>query len=159
MFLILSFSIPWLSRWIRLIMGSIAPFVFLPDRRIVVCSQCRYACIGNEIERHLSGDQHKTLPSTARQPIAKAVRALQGIICEQSQLDDFAFPDPVCAPIPILGPPWTDGVACNSCVYIVRSVKKMKEHCRQEHGWINSRKKGGQKKHAEVPADPWRGRV
>ncbi|KAF7521539.1 hypothetical protein G7054_g12416 [Neopestalotiopsis clavispora] len=92
-----------------------------------------------KIERHLSSDKHREVAARDRRPIAEAVRALQGILRTQHQLDDFAFPEPTCGPIPALGPPWTDGVACDGCRYIVRSVKKMKEHCRKKHGWVNSR--------------------
>ena len=136
--------------------SSIYPFVHLPDFRIVICSQCRYACVGNEIERHLSKDQHKSVPTSRRGPIGDAVRALHGIIHTQSQLDDFAFPEPTRGPILDLGPPYTDGMACDNCTYVVRCVKRMQKHYRQEHGWVNSRRQGGQRKYAEVAAVPWR---
>ena len=55
----------------------------------------------------------------------------------QTQLQSFSFPDPTSAAIPWIQEPKSDGLSCLECSYIARQNRKIQEHCRIQHRWIN----------------------
>ena len=62
--------------------------------------------------------------------------------------EDVVFPRAGSKPVPHL-PVYKDGFKCaawnadnTQCEYINRDLKRIQEHCRNEHGWENSRKRG-----------------
>jgi hypothetical protein len=48
--------------------------------------------------------------------------------------EEVVYPSPVSAPLPHL-PVYHNGLQCQACPYINRSIKRIREHCRKEHDW------------------------
>src|SRR5205814_8344523 len=117
------------------------PFVHLPDLNIVICKDCKFACIAAEVRSHLQ-TRHKAIRLERRRAIEQEVEQIPGIIRSQADLLAFQFPSPDASPIQVLGKPATDGLKCRECPYIARQVCKIQEHCRKQHGWQNERRRG-----------------
>jgi uncharacterized C2H2 Zn-finger protein len=102
-------------------------------------------------------DHHRHIEAGKRKQIAEAVKKVPGIIQRQEGLSTFQFPSPTVPPIPFIAPPETDGLRCNRCGYIIRTVRGMQEHCRKQHGWENDWQKGGNvaKRAREERELPW----
>lgn len=99
------------------------------------------------------------LPS-ARKAIVKAAEDVPDIIDTQAELVEYQLPDRQ-PPIAYIQPPATDGLRCDACPYVVRIVKCMQNHYRQQHGWVNDNK-GGRRARKQAPAArtlPWRAGV
>src|SRR3569833_206510 len=120
----------------------IEPFVYLADFPFIICKLCKIACVANEISTHLM-KQYAAIPSSQRYTIVQAIDTIPGIIRDQSGLRRFQFPPPTIDPILFIAPPEEDGLRCNECGYITRTVQWIQRHCREEHGWQNPWKKGG----------------
>lgn len=62
---------------------------------------------------------------------------------------DVVYPTSSDAPLQSL-PVYFDGLRCkwssggpSACTYVCRTLRLMREHCKQEHGWVNQQKRGG----------------
>lgn len=117
------------------------PFHFLPHYRLVVCVECRFACIANEVATHLR-KRHRNISSRERQQIVSIVGQIQNVIRERAELIALQYPPPTADPIPFIDPPKLDGLRCQLCPYIARQPQKIQAHCRNVHGWRNPRKRG-----------------
>ncbi|KAK3304929.1 uncharacterized protein B0T15DRAFT_495343 [Chaetomium strumarium] len=89
--------------------------------------------------------------------MAKFIAGIPDIAHDQEELRSFRFPPPTVAPIPFIAPPEADGVRCDRCGFVVRTVAGMRRHCRKEHGWVSSWAKGGDvaKRAKEERPVPW----
>lgn len=132
------------------------PFIHLSPYPFVICTICQAGCIASETVRHLQ-DQHSMTVEEARR-IQAMIAAIPDIISSQTELQAWESPPPTTPPIPHIAAPATDGLGCNACRYVVRYIKRMQTHCRQAHGWQNSRKQGRitKEEEAKQPAKPWR---
>lgn len=119
------------------------PFVYLPAYRLVICQQCRFACVADETATHLQ-KRHPEIAPAERCRIVGVVKGINKIIRRQSDLENFKFPPPTTEPIPYLEPPRSDGMKCRTCHHIACQIQKIQAHCREKHNWINPRKKGRQ---------------
>ncbi|PQE19012.1 c2H2-type zinc-finger domain-containing protein [Rutstroemia sp. NJR-2017a BVV2] len=93
----------------------------------------------------------------ARERIADKVNQIEGLILGRAELDKLPIPiTPTPPPIPELGPPRIDGKKCPfvPCAYISCQRQAIQKHCREEHGWVNARKRGRQQVGHEMPI-PW----
>lgn len=120
---------------------SICPFVVDWQFRVVICLECHFACVGQEIATHLHHADHVKRSLRQRQNIASAIQKLP-ILQTQSDLQGFSFPLPTDVAHPQLQEPKNDGLACRSCGYISRHIQQMQSHQRTDHGWINPRDRG-----------------
>lgn len=96
------------------------------------------------------------MPATARKAIIDTVQQIPGLIQDQAQLAQYTLPDRQRA-IPHIQAPKQDGLRCKACPYVVREVRRMQQHCREQHGWQNDWRRGSHKK-AEPPKrhpSPW----
>lgn len=141
-------------------LANIEPFHWLPAYKVIICKKCRFACVANEVETHLSSRNHGIV-ATERRAIAASVQALPDIHRTQQDLDQFRYPDAACAENPLLQPAENDGLACNECPYVCRRVRWIQEHCRTTHGWANPRSRGRVRASDEtkIPSVPWRAGV
>ncbi|KAM3558156.1 hypothetical protein ARSEF4850_004745 [Beauveria asiatica] len=59
--------------------------------------------------------------------------------------------------IPYITAPSRDGVRCRTCQYITRDIRRIQRHCREQHGWVNDWKKGGniKAKQQQPRSLPW----
>ncbi|KAH8646439.1 hypothetical protein BGZ61DRAFT_501311 [Ilyonectria robusta] len=134
------------------------PFIYLPEYPFVICQACRVACVGNEVTRHITSKHAGSPASVKLKEIQAAVEVIPGIIRNQKELKDWLVPPPTTAPIPHIPPPKEDGLGCNQCPYVARQIKRMQQHCRDKHGWVNNRKRGRYTNTSEaaIPPVPWR---
>lgn len=133
--------------------NTILPLVHLPTYHVVVCMECKYACLADEIRSHLR-ELHPGIPTAEKSLICQNVQGIQGLIKSQEELRNFSFPSPHVAPIPFLELQ-CDGLGCTICRFVCRNEKHMKKHCRTVHRWKNPLKQGGQNKSIQVEM-PWR---
>jgi hypothetical protein len=141
------------------------PFVYIPEQRLVVCSECRHAVLPSNIDTHLMDKDTHNMPKEDRDQIIKEVRKIDGLIQQKLELNSISFPKAYNPPIPVLREPRGDGMKCQSqdaqgrpCNYIACQLQKIQKHYRQEHGWINPQKRGGQEAGREVEV-PWKSGV
>lgn len=117
-------------------------FVHLPDYRIIICIECKIACVASQATAHLY-KYHESISSKTKRDIIAKVAQIPDLIQDQRGLCDFPFPTASVAPIPVLQEAKTDGLQCITCRYIARQPQQIQAHCRKEHGWVNEWKKGG----------------
>ncbi|OJJ43664.1 hypothetical protein ASPZODRAFT_136116 [Penicilliopsis zonata CBS 506.65] len=99
---------------------------YLPDHRVLVCMQCRYAIQPNAVARHLKEIHH--IHRGDRRPFVE--------YAGQFDLADPAkvvYPDLTQFPVPVL--PVENGVACRfaGCGHLCVTVKRMKQHWMTVH--------------------------
>ncbi len=133
------------------------PFVHLPAFGFVACTTCRYACIADEVATHLRHHHSESMNVDRRKVVVEAVAKIPDIIRNQEELRNFRYPPPTTEPIPFIAPPRADGIRCNECGFVIRTVQGIQAHCRKEHGWQNEWTKGGNiKQKAQQPRQvPW----
>lgn len=142
----------------------------LPQFRVVVCRECRYAVLPSSIDAHFARLRPHGFTKQARARISAAVADIGSLILNQDELSALEFPFPAASANPIaeLAAPEPNGFRClaeaeggDACLYIGRSTRRMREHCGEKHGW-KSRNKGGYHKAAvigDVQEVPWRSGV
>ncbi|KAJ3519961.1 hypothetical protein NM208_g13919 [Fusarium decemcellulare] len=136
---------------------SMEPFVYSAEYPFAICKRCRVGLVASEIMNHLK-NKHGHFDRQERQRIKKAVAACKGVSEDQHGLRGWVLPPPTISPNPYIEPPRQDGLGCNDCAYVVREVRRMQEHCRTKHGWVNNRKRGRQRRQAQPRGQPvpWR---
>jgi hypothetical protein len=117
-------------------------FTILESYDLLVCTLCKYACLVKELPNHLM-KQHKQISLVRRQAIIKWADGHPQLFQKQKDLEHFSVPSLPVPPIPELEGPFSDGLKCSSCPYIVRQVRSIQEHCRTTHAWVNTQAKGG----------------
>ncbi|KAL8300987.1 hypothetical protein RB593_003818 [Gaeumannomyces tritici] len=119
-----------------------------PTYGIAVCREHGSAVTGASVERHIAR-RHKLINAKKRQDIVQEAVELQAQGALASSMAGVRFPKGVVAPVEWLAV-LTDGKQCVTCRYILRTKEDMQRHCRKEHGWVNTRGRGG-KPGAEPP--------
>jgi superfamily II DNA helicase RecQ len=70
--------------------------------------------------------------------MVKAVEEEESLQQWATTQDEIVYPSAEAAPLPHL-PVYHDGLQCSECLYINRSIKRIRDHCREEHGWEEQR--------------------
>ncbi|OAK93355.1 hypothetical protein IQ06DRAFT_198447, partial [Phaeosphaeriaceae sp. SRC1lsM3a] len=109
-------------------------FVYLPTQRIAVCKSHQQGIIKSQLQTHLD-TKHRELVARTRRDIVSAVYKEAWLQPWAMTEEQVVYPSPVSAPLPHL-PVYHDGVQCQSCPYINRSIKRIREHGRKEHSWL-----------------------
>lgn len=125
---------------------AIEPFVILDEYQLLVCKLCRYACPASGVARHLRSKHSALLSATRRRELTDRISALSYRIRDRAGLEELPVPAPTAAAVPWIIPPFTDGFACRTCGYIIRSREKMTEHCRTVHSQSIIATAAGQKR-------------
>lgn len=101
-------------------------FLHLPERRVLLCKECRYAIQPSAISRHLK-EIHRIYRSDRRVLVEYA----QGL--DLADPPDVVLPRPHEPPVPFL--PIEGGLACGAeaCGYLCVTAKRMKHHWKQGH--------------------------
>ncbi|KAM7192758.1 hypothetical protein V8F33_008219 [Rhypophila sp. PSN 637] len=68
---------------------------------------------------------------------------IPGIIPNQAGLYGFSYPPATTEPIPFIAAPEVDGIRCDKCGFTTYTIRGIQGHYREEHGWENDWKKGG----------------
>jgi hypothetical protein len=113
--------------------------------KILICKGCQYAIISSHFKTHLQV-YHPRLTLQQRRDF---VQELEGASNIAKTHEDVIYPSPTDPPAESL-PVYLDGLKCTwtshtgvICVYLCRTLRLMREHCKQSHGWINQQKRGG----------------
>lgn len=135
------------------------PFVYLPTYSIIVCKQCEFGCVADEVTTHLRA-RHSDISVPKRRCIQQAIQFIPGVIRNQADLNRLELPPSSTTPLPYLAAPKADGLKCRKCSYISRQIQKIQAHCRSEHGWQNPRASGRPvRADARATQQPWRENV
>jgi len=117
----------------------------MPEYRIMVCKECRFAVPPGQIRTHLT-ENHADIPVKGRREIADTVQDLDDLAQVK---EDVIYPEASAAAVKGL-PVHNDGFRCVSedehgkqCEYVCRTIQGIQKHCRREHGWVNGQKRGG----------------
>lgn len=138
---------------------------YLPHFRVVVCKKCRIGVLMNsQFDTHFKR-RHQVASMTRRAMKEMILRQHpQSIQNERLLEEQFQYPIRQ-APLPRITT-HEDGFACNMadkadqpCPYVCQSLTSIKDHCREEHGWINPQPSGGSINQRRAIQRPWRENV
>lgn len=112
---------------------------------IIICVSCQFAVVLSQTKQHLR-EHHSHLTADQRSGIVESVNALKALAQDEASV---VYPSPTISPVGGL-PIYHDGLKCGGkqvtdrpCTYVCRSLYGMQKHCRDAHGWINARRRGG----------------
>ena len=115
------------------------------QHRILICKSCQYAIIPSQLKTHLQV-YHTRLSLQQRRDFISSVESSSDIATVH---ENVIYPVPTDPPVQSL-PVYFDGLRCKwmsdghaVCVYVCRTLRLMREHCKQKHGWANQQKRGG----------------
>jgi hypothetical protein len=129
------------------------------QHRIIVCIECRTAVVPKHAAAHLARGHSRTTKEERRY----VQRYVDGLEDVAHSVPDVRFPGPE-------DPPYSgiavrhDGLWCSAtgqdgqrCRYVVGTMQKIQEHCREAHGWRNEQRRGGnvKQKKAQPPNRMW----
>jgi len=130
-------------------------FLAYDEYRIIVCTICQFAVVPSQTEHHLR-KHHSRLTYQQRRIVAQKVQSLPQLALVES---DVIYPRPDQPPINTL-PIFFDGLKCtgkhedgNACRYMCRTITGIQKHCKDEHGWINIQKRGGDARDKQVHSE------
>ena len=123
-------------------------FQHLPEHRVILCQQCRYAVVPGQIQRHLQ-DHHPRISPILRRSIAQVCSSLGDVA---HSVEDVQYPGVDIAQ-PVAGfAVYEDGMRCTArggdgvrCRYVCRgkTPSGIQKHCNEQHRWVNRQKRGG----------------
>ena len=134
-------------------------FECLQPHRVLLCRACAYAVVPKQVDAHLS-KSHRTLSKRDRRNLAAQVAAREYLATEPTQV---VYPKPKDGPVQGL-PVWRDGFRCDSveehgvsCDFVCRTIYRIQQHCKVQHGWVNAQRRGGDKRaqHLHSPNKLW----
>jgi hypothetical protein len=119
-------------------------FFHFPQCRIIICKECGVGMIRPQVKAHINS-KHGYLTVEIRKTINQVVSTIGDLAdCEA----EVIYPNPKSEPIPHL-PVWRNRLKCTAskadgvrCEYIRHGLQNMQMHCRDEHGWESTRKRG-----------------
>ena len=118
--------------------GPLSPFVHDPAYPFLFCTLCKHAVLVPSTSDHLK-DLHKdVVPISQRKVVREAACRLHGMYERKEDMTKYSFPNPGDKPIAYLHKPVNDGLRCNECGWITRSVTRMRAHCCKAHGSSSS---------------------
>jgi RecQ family ATP-dependent DNA helicase len=140
-------------------------FTHLPDFQVIICKECQHAVLPSHIDAHFVAKPQHGLEKDERRRIAEEIAEVDGLIGNEETLRrcEFPFPPPTSKPITVLAEPMKGYIQCTFetagkvCQYICGTIRRMQEHCREEHEWKNKNKGGRPKKRSSKNQEvPWR---
>jgi hypothetical protein len=111
-------------------------FEYVRAHRIAICRSHQQGIIKAQLEAHLN-KHHQEYVWRTRQHIVEAVQKEASLQEWASTPEEIVYPSPAAPPLPHL-PVYADGLQCKECTdrpYINRSVKRIRDHCREAHDW------------------------
>jgi hypothetical protein len=121
--------------------SAIYPFVLLSTYRLIVCQECGFASVVDEVDTHLK-TRHRNIKPEYRKDLVEKIRRIPNLLRNQNELHELPLPLHPIEPITYLASPKPDGLKCHACGHIVRRIQKIQKHCSDEHQWINPRGRG-----------------
>lgn len=113
--------------------------------KILICIGCQYAIVPSHLTTHLRVYHPRSTLEQRRNFVTK----VEGYSTLANIHEEVVYPTPTDPPVPYL-PVFFDGLRCDwvndreiACSYVCRDLRLMRKHCKQEHGWVNQQKRGG----------------
>jgi hypothetical protein len=113
--------------------------------KILICTGCQYAIVPSHLTTHLRVYHPRFSLEQRRDFVAK----VEGCSTLANTHEEVVCPTLIDPPVPYL-PVYFDGLRCDwasdleiACSYVCRDLRLMRKHCKQEHGWVNQQKRGG----------------
>ena len=113
--------------------------------KILICIGCQYAIVPSHLTTHLRVYHPRSTLEQRRNFVTK----VEGCSTLANIHEEVVYPTPTDPPVPYL-PVFFDGLRCDwvndgevACSYVCRDLRLMRKHCKQEHGWVNQQKRGG----------------
>ncbi|KAH7038988.1 hypothetical protein B0J12DRAFT_553844, partial [Macrophomina phaseolina] len=137
-----------------------AHFEQIPAFGLVACRKCRHAVWPDAVGAHLRGGEHRMSRRQA-QAVSDKLIELWGdrLLRRPAELE---VPASVEAAIPQL-PIFPDGLLCevesDRCRFVCRNENRIRNHCRDAHGWTKQGRGGRPSKADQLRAagkEPWR---
>lgn len=114
-------------------------FTHFPNFRIIVCRDCKFAVVPDQIKAHLN-QNHQTLTASTRKNIVEQVGRLDHVAY---RTEDVIYPVAVQDAVRELGPVIEQCFECKECGLLRESRKGIEAHCRKEHNWSSTKSRGG----------------
>jgi hypothetical protein len=142
-------------------------FIHLPEFRVIICKECKYAVLPSHINAHFAGKPYR-LEVDERRRIAEEVAEVNRLITNEEVLrrSEFPFPAATSKLIEALATPKRGMLQYGleaihgAYRYICGIAGQMRAYRSEEHGWKSTRKGGRPKKHVRHPrGTPWRTNV
>ena len=123
-------------------------FVFLDAYGVLVCRECQKGVLYDQLDTHLASVKHRVV-RVRRQQIQQELGTWPNLLRNEHDLDRLSTPRDIPHPIECLTL-YRDGKRCDhmdeanqrQCRYVCRDLATMQKHCRVQHGWKNSWKRG-----------------
>lgn len=138
-------------------------FDYLPGLRLLACRTCKTCVTKCRIQSHLTGVPHKETKDRIRQ--IQEWAGEYDIVGGIEEIKGIPVPNENDPPITSLGSPGTGGFRCefeSDCVFVGTQLRRVREHLRTQHGWVDEvkvgRKKAGQAAE-EATRSPFRANV
>lgn len=113
--------------------------------KILICRGCQYAIVPSHLATHLRVYHPRSTLEQRRDFVAK----VEDCSTLANIHEEVVYPNLTDPPVPYL-PVYFDGLRCDwvsdreiACSYVCRDLRLMRKHCKQEHGWVNQQKRGG----------------
>jgi superfamily II DNA helicase RecQ len=131
-------------------------FEYLPAHRIGICKAHYHGVLLSQLSSHLQSN-HKELTSVTRKAIVLTSAA--AFPDWATSAEGVVYPGPESQPVAHL-PVYEDGFRCEAdiggvCSFVVRTPQGIQKHCRDEHGWTNTRKRGRPYQSEEASSQLW----
>lgn len=119
-------------------------FRHMPKYQVIICKECQFAVPPSQIKPHLA-KHHESILARARREVADVAWNLN-LLAQVGE--DVIYPELSDAAVEGL-PLYNDGLRCVSKdelgrpgQYVCRTIRGIQEHCKREHGWVDSQKRG-----------------
>ncbi|KAM5527730.1 hypothetical protein FOXYSP1_20092 [Fusarium oxysporum f. sp. phaseoli] len=118
-------------------------FIHLAEFDLLICRTCQCAVFADEVPTHLRRPRHmNNFTASERRELVSGIDQVPGLLRSQDAKLNVKRPPVDSQPVPFIKPPQQDGLGCNLCAYVVRADRRMKEHYRKRHQWVNDWKRG-----------------
>ena len=93
-------------------------FIYLSAYRVVICKECKYGVVTEEIYTYLTNKNHPDVSINERRRITNEICRIPGIIKTEQQLKEFRFPKASSLAILELKVSRVDRIKYRLCLYI-----------------------------------------
>lgn len=122
-------------------------FQHCQEHRIIVCKACQIAVVPTQVSGHLK-KKHPFTQQVESIEIQQYVADIEDVAQMPQEVDFPQLHQNPCHLLPIKH----DGLRCTAkaygsqCSQVCVTIKKMQNHCKTEHAWVNGQKRGGRSK-------------
>lgn len=123
-------------------------FQYCAPHRLMICQWCQCAVVDAQLEEHLRCPRHVAELHACR--VGDFQQHFEQFPQRIRQNRDIVIPNVPVSPVPGLMKPVHPTYQCQigECQWIGYNIKRIREHCANEHDWMNPPSRGRPRKHA-----------